>query len=115
MPVFNRGDIIRVQLNPTAGNEIQGDMRPCIVVSLREFNRLGLTIIAPITQGGNFARFNGFAVTLTGAGTSTQGVILANAIRSVDLNARNAAFVETAPSFIMDELVAILSAVIIPE
>ncbi len=57
MTIFDRGDIVRACLNPTAGNELQGDMRPCLVLSPKAFNKLGLTIIAPITQGGNYARF----------------------------------------------------------
>lgn len=40
--------------------------------------RLGLTVIAPITEGGNNARFNGFAVPLMGTGIETQDVVLEN-------------------------------------
>lgn len=111
MPIFKRGDIIRACLNPTAGNELQGDMRPCLVLSSKAFNELGLTLIAPITQGGNFARFQGFAIPLMGSGTETQGVILINGLRSVDLNARKAKKVESAPREIVDEAVAILNAI----
>ena len=112
MAVFNRGDIVRACLNPTAGNEMQGDMRPCLVLSPKAFNKLGLTLIAPITQGGNFARFQGFSVSLMGAGTETQGVILVNGVRSVDLKARKAKKVESLPSEIVDEALAILSAIL---
>lgn len=112
MAVFERGDIVRACLNPVAGNELKGDMRPCLVLSPKAFNKLGLTLIAPITQGGNVARFQGFAVTLVGAGTQTQGVILVNGIRSVDLRARRAKKIETVPSDIVDEALAILSAVL---
>jgi len=112
MPVFDRGDIIRVCLNPTAGSEIQGDMRPCMVLSPKPFNKLGLTMVAPITQGGNHARFEGFAVTLMGSGTLTQGVVLANSIRSLDLAARKAVKVEKAPPDIVNEVMAILAAIL---
>jgi mRNA interferase ChpB len=112
MAVFNRGDIVRACLNPTAGNEMQGDMRPCLVLSPKAFNKLGLTLIAPITQGGNFARFQGFSVSLMGTGTETQGVILVNGVRSVDLKARKAKKVESLPSEIVDEALAILSAIL---
>jgi mRNA interferase ChpB len=110
--VFNRGDIVRACLNPTVGNEMQGDMRPCLVLSPKAFNKLGLALIAPITQGGNFARFQGFSVTLMGAGTETQGVILVNGVRSVDLKARKAKRVESVPSEIVDEALAILGAIL---
>ena len=112
MAVFNRGDIVRACLNPTAGNEMQGDMRPCLVLSPKAFNKLGLTLIAPITQGGNFARFQGFSVSLMGAGTETQGVILVNGVRSVDLKARKAKKVESLDSEIVDEALAILNAIL---
>jgi mRNA interferase ChpB len=71
-----------------------------------------LTLIAPITQGGNFARFQGFSVSLMGTGTETQGVILVNGVRSVDLKARKAKKVESLPSEIVDEALAILSAIL---
>lgn len=112
MPVFDRGDIVRMRLNPTSGKELQGDMRPCLVMSPKAFNQLGLTYVAPITQGGNQARFKGFAVPLMGTGTETQGVVMMNSIRSVDLLARQAKKVEIVPAYVLDECVAILDAII---
>ena len=63
-------------------------------------------MIAPITQGGDFARYAGFAVTLSGAGTETQGVILCNQIRSVDLEARGAKRIESVPDVVIEEVLA---------
>lgn len=111
MAIFERGDIVSACLNPTAGNKLQGDMRPCLVLSPKAFNRLGLTLIAPITQGGNVARFQGFSVSLMGTGTETQGVILVSGVRSVDLKARKARKIESVPSDIVDEALAILNAI----
>lgn len=110
--VFKRGDIVKVSLNPTEGKELQGDFRPCLVLSTKEFNQLGLTLIAPITQGGISARFNGFSVNLMGSGTETQGVVLVGSIRMLDLTARKAKLVELAPDFISNEVLARLSAII---
>ncbi len=104
--IFERGDIVRVCLNPTAGREIQGDFRPCLVLTPKKFNRLGITCIAPITQGGNISRYQGFAVTLMGTGLQTQGVISVNAIKMLDLNARQAKFIEKVPNYILDEALA---------
>ena len=112
MAVFERGDIVRACLNPMAGKEIQGNFRPCLVLSPKKFNRLGMTLIAPITQGSNFARFEGFAISLMGAGTDTQGVILVNGIRMVDLQAGQAKKVETAPNEVVDEALAIMAAIL---
>ncbi|UAA39530.1 type II toxin-antitoxin system ChpB family toxin [Paraneptunicella aestuarii] len=112
MAVFERGDIVRVCLNPTSGKEVQGDFRPCLVLSPKSFNKLGITLIAPITQGGDFSRFKGFTVALMGAGTETQGVILVNAIRMVDLQARKAKKLEQTPANIVEEVLAILGAIL---
>lgn len=105
MRVPARGEIWLADLNPTAGKEQQG-LRPVLIVSPREFNRAGLALICPISQGGNQARFAGFAVSLMNTGTQTQGVILCNQPRTIDLAARSARFVETAPAFITEEALA---------
>jgi mRNA interferase ChpB len=111
MKVFDRGDIVRVDLNPTRGREQQGDFRPCLVISTRTFNQLGLHWLLPITQGNNIARYQGFAVTLMGAGTVTQGVILANAIRAMDLNVRRSEKVEQVPNNVIAEVKAKVEAI----
>lgn len=111
---FERGDIIRVCLNPTSGRELQGDFRPALVLSPQKFNALGMTLVAPITQGGDFSRVAGFAVTLLGTGTSTstQGVILVNMIRMMDVAARGAEKIETVPASVIDEVLVRLAAIL---
>ncbi len=108
---MKRGDIYLVDLNPTEGREQQGQ-RPVLIVSATAFNRLGTPFVVPITQGGNFARTNGFAVSLTGAGTKTQGVVLCHQIRAMDLQTRRARFVETAPDYIIEDVLARLAAIL---
>jgi mRNA interferase ChpB len=103
---YGRGDIVRLNLNPTAGREQQGDFRPALVLTPAAYNATGLAVIAPITQGGDFARYAGFAVALSGAGTDTQGVILCNQIRSVDLEARGARRIEGAPEVVIEDALA---------
>lgn len=105
---MERGDIYHVNLNPIAGRE-QAGKRYVIVVSPRSFNRLGTPLVCPITLGGNFARHQGFAVTLGGTGTLAQGVILCNQPRTLDLNARGATFIERVPDVIIEEVIAKLS------
>lgn len=108
---FERGDIVRVCLNPTVGREQQGDFRPALVLSPAAFNALGVAMVAPISQGGDFARFAGFAVPLSGSGTETQGVALVNMLRAMDLEARGAKKIETAPQFVIDDALARLQAI----
>jgi mRNA interferase ChpB len=99
-----------VNLDPTQGHEQKG-MRPALVLSTSAFNVLGTVLVAPITQGGDFARHAGFAASLTGAGTKTQGVALVNQIRMLDLEARKAKRVETVPEFVIEDALARLRAI----
>ena len=111
MAIFDRGDVVLVSLDPSIGNEQQG-FRPALVLSDRTFNQLGDVLVAPITQGGNFARFAGFAVTLSGTGCTTQGVILVNKIRMLDLNARNARKIESVPEIVLEDVINRLLAIV---
>ncbi|MGP3131355.1 type II toxin-antitoxin system ChpB family toxin [Serratia marcescens] len=111
-PVFQRGDLIRVSLNPVVGREQQGDFRPALVLSPREFNALGMVLVAPISQGANFARTAGFTVSLSGSGTATQGVILINQVRMMDLAGRSAQFIARAPGEVIADALARLQAII---
>lgn len=108
---MERGDIYLVSLDPTTGHEQQGT-RPVLVVSPSSFNRVTKTpVVLPITSGGNFARTAGFAVSLTGAGTKTTGVIRCNQPRALDLASRSAHKLESAPKVIMDEVLAKLATI----
>jgi mRNA interferase ChpB len=109
---FNRGDIVRVNLNPTMDREQQGEFRPVLVLSPAAFNMMGVALVAPITQGRDFARFAGFAVPLSGSGTKTQGVALMNMVRTLNLEARGAKKIETVPQFVIDDALARLQAVL---
>lgn len=106
---MERGDIYLVSLDPTSGHEQQGT-RPVLIVSASAFNRLTKTpVVLPITSGGNFARTAGFAVSLTGAGTNTTGVVRCDQPRALDLGSRNARKLESVPAAIMDEVLAKLT------
>jgi len=92
---MERGDIYIVPLDPTQGSEQQGT-RPVLIVSPGPFNRLtGVPVVLPITQGGNFARTAGFAVSLMGAGTSTVGVVRCDQPRALDMRARKGRKIES--------------------
>ena len=109
---FSRGDIVIVNLEPAEGHEQKGESRPALVLSTSVFNAMGVVLIAPITQGGDFARFAGFAVPLSGSGTETQGVALVNQVRMLDLEARKAKKIEEAPDFVIDDALARLQAIL---
>ena len=108
MPKFRRGDICKVSLDPTLGHEQQG-YRPVLVLSPDSYNSLtGTAIVAPITNGGAFARNNGFSVNLLGSGLETTGVVRCDQIRTIDLNVRQAIKVESAPLYIIQEALDIV-------
>jgi len=108
---MDRGDIYRVSLDPTKGNEQQGT-RPVLVVSPSAFNQVTrMPIVLPITQGGNFSRAQGFAVSLQGAGTGTTGVIRCDQPRAIDFSARGAQKIERVPDFIIEEVMEKLAVI----
>ena len=111
MAAFDRGDIVCVPLDPALVHEQQGT-RPALVLTTKAFNKLGDVLVAPITQGGDFSRYAGFAVTLSGSGSQTQGVALVNKIRMMDLNARKAKKIERVSSVVIDDALGRLSALI---
>ena len=105
MRIPSRGEIWHANLNPTAGKE-QQCARPVLIVSAKEFNRAGLVLVCAITQGGNQARYAGFAVPLMNTGTETQGVVMCNQPRTIDYMARGAKFVEDVPEYVMEDVLA---------
>lgn len=111
MAVFERGEIVSVPLDPATGHEQRGT-RPALVLTTKEFNKLGDVLVAPITQGGDYARYAGFAVSLAGTGCKTQGVALVNKIRMLDLAARKARKVERVPQEVIDDALGRLVALL---
>ena len=106
---MERGDIYLVSLDPAAGHEQQGK-RPVLIVTPGKFNRLtGVPVVLPITTGGSFSRTAGFAVSLTGAGTRTTGVVRCDQPRSLDLRARGAKRLETVPDHMLQEVLSKVS------
>lgn len=101
----DRGDVLHLDLNPALGKEQQGQ-RFVLVLTVAEFNRFGLAMVAPITQGGQFAREHGFSVSLMGSGMKTQGVILCNQIRMLDYKERGGSVIEEVPGIVIDDVLA---------
>lgn len=93
---FKKGDIVRVNFNPTKGHE-QGNFRPALVI-----NNLPLpgnvNIVMPITSK---TKQYPFEVELDDR-TKTQGVVLPFQVRTIDLYDRNAEVIEQMPQDIID-------------
>ena len=100
MKLVKRGEIYHLDLDPTKGRE-QAGRRFVFVLSPADDD---LAIVLPIGQGFTLARNQGFAVTMMGAGTRTQGVIICNQPRTVALKARGARKIESVPQVVIDEV-----------
>ena len=103
---MKRGEVWLVGLDPAEGHEQKG-RRPVLIISPDAFNQVTkVPVVLPITSGGSFARTAGFAVSLSGAGTKTTGVIRCDQPRALDLSARHGRKLENVPAAIMDEVLA---------
>lgn len=106
--VFEQGDIVYMDFTPQAGHEQRG-RRPALVISSNLFNRVSsLTMVCPITHTD---RGSPFHVRLDGR-TKTDGVVMCDQVRMLDLNSRKAAFEEKAPDDILAEAIDIIHAII---
>ncbi len=105
-----QGDFIILSFDPQSGHEQRG-RRPALVVSKFEFNRrAGLVIACPVT---NTTRDSPFHVAVP-SNSSLTGHIMVEQVKSVDFRSRRAAFVERAPDEVLDEVLAILDALLYP-
>jgi len=103
-----RGDIYHINLEPTRGKEQRGK-RYVFVLSPVEHNRRSLVIALPISQGETLSRSTGFASTLMGSGTQTQGVVICDQPRTMDFSVRNARFIEIAPPSVIEDVLSRLA------
>ena len=102
--IFEQGDIVYLDFDPQSGHEQRG-RRPALVVSNNLFNRVSsLTMVCPITHTD---KGHPFHIRLDGT-TKTDGVILCDQARMLDLNSRSASFVEKAPSALTAEAVDLI-------
>ena len=110
--VPNRGDIVHLEFDPSSGNVMQGPHFG-LVLSAKVFNRQGLAMICPISQGtAAAARSYGTVVTLMGCGTDTQGAVHCHQLKSLDWRARNVRLKEAAPQPVIDEVLARVEAIL---
>ena len=91
--VPDRGDVVRVSMNPQAGHE-QAGRRPAIVLSPASYNgKVGLAILCPIT---NQIKGYPFEVALP-SDLPVTGVIMSDQAKSLDWRARRAEFICKVP------------------
>jgi mRNA interferase MazF len=101
----DRGDVVWITLNPQAGHE-QAGRRPALVLSPATYNeRAGLAILCPIT--GQVKGYP-FEVQIP-EGLAVSGVILADQIKSLDWQQREATFLCSVPATTLQEVLQKLS------
>ena len=104
-----QGDIVWVNFDPQAGHEQKG-RRPAVVISNPVANNLLNTraIVCPISNTNK-----GIPVQpVLDSRSITQGVILCDQVRVVDLVARKAEYIEQLPTDLLLEVVDIVYALI---
>lgn len=104
----DRGDIVFLNFSPTKGSEQRG-YRPAIVLSSFRYHQIsGLCVALPITS-----KVKGFIFELVlPQNLKTEGVVLCDQVKSVDLRARKVKFLEKTPTGFCDEAVRMLNAII---
>jgi mRNA interferase MazF len=104
-----QGDIIWLNLDPQAGHEQKG-RRPVLVVSNNTFNAFAKTaaMICPITNTDR-----GFEIQVKlDKSTKISGVIMCDQAKILDLQKRNAEYIETVPEDILFEVTDIISGIV---
>ena len=106
--VPEKGDIIWLNFDPSAGQEIT-KLRPAFVISRKQFNaHTAMAIVAPITSTVRGIKLE---VGLPSE-CQTQGTILVHQLRSLDFAARQAQFIEQAPDEITTKVTQLAKVII---
>jgi len=102
--IFNQGDIIKFNFDPTLGHE-QAGYRPAIVVSRRLFNeKTGHVIVCPITS-----KLHSYPTRVPiNDEAITQGYVICDHIKTIDVNARAPAFIEHIDESVLDKILAVI-------
>ncbi|MCL2379154.1 MAG: type II toxin-antitoxin system PemK/MazF family toxin [Defluviitaleaceae bacterium] len=109
--MVKQGDIISINFSPTKGREQKGE-RPALVVSNTKYNqKSGFVLACPITSTTKLLNIR---VSLDER-TETQGDILCEQIRIVDLHERPHSVIESVPNDILHKVYKVVNALITPE
>jgi len=96
-----QGDIIKISLNPKQGHEQKG-YRPYICLSNKIISDIAnIAVFAPISNTNR-----NYPLYIKLQGTKTTGYVLLDQVVTIDYNARNFEFIESAPANVINELLA---------
>ena len=107
--VPRRGDIVWLSFTPHAGHE-QAGRRPALVLSPSAYNaKTGLALVCPITS-----RAKGYPFEIAVPdGLGIEGVVLSDAIKSLDWGARRAEFAARLPGADVARVVGVVQALLV--
>jgi len=105
---MRQGDIILVDFDPTKGRE-QAGYRPAVVISQTAYNqKRNMVFICPITNSTRPLRLR----VLLDSRTQTQGDIICEQVRVIDLLARKCKVVEQLPRDLLEQVLEAISVII---
>lgn len=104
--MVKQGDIIKIDFGPVLGHE-EDKYRPGLVVSNDDYNDYcgGIVLVCPISHAKNFP----LHIDLP-EGLKTDGKVLCEHIRALDINARPYKYVESVSSEFIEDISDILKA-----
>jgi mRNA interferase MazF len=99
--VPDRGDIVKLNFSPQEGHE-QAGYHPALILSPARYNKLSsLALMCPITN-----QSKGFRFEVVLEERRTTGVVLSDQVKSFDWRARQVKFIEKAPDYLVEEVLA---------
>jgi len=105
---MKQGDIILVDFDPTKGREQEG-YRPAVVISQTAYNvKRNMVFVCPITKSTKSLRLR---VLLDGR-TQTQGDVLCEQVRTIDLLSRKCKVVDQLPKDLLKQVLEAVSVII---
>jgi len=105
---MKQGDIIWLDFDPTKGRE-QAGYRPAVVISQTAYNqKRDMIFVCPITSTTKPLRFR----VLLDDRTETQGDIICEQVRVIDLLARKCKVVEPLPKDLLKQVLEAVSVII---
>lgn len=84
---IKRGEVIRINLNPTSGREQSSNARPCLVLSNTKYNaaRQGIVVVTPLTST---VKLEVKMMIPVPNGFKVKGSVVTEQVRTLDLNTR---------------------------
>ena len=101
-----KGDLVWLDFSPQAGRE-QAGHRPALVMSSARYNRSGLMFACPVTS-----QVKNYPFEVPVKVKKIDGVVLADHLKNVDWQDRNARFIARAPQDVIDQTFKLFSAIL---